>query len=116
MAFSDVAEFRHSFGCEGHDRNVVALGGIPKPVGGAIFKPQRSAALMKSHSYAQHAWLVFPFRQQAAAFGLIYCYPPHYCKTIGVQPCGSQGLLISESLPRRWHADSSLHPIGVHNM
>src|SRR5262249_33667140 len=116
MAFRDLSKLRHRFGCERHYRNVVPLGGIPKPVSGAVFKPQWRAALMKSHAYAQHAWLVFPFRQQAAAFGLIYCYSPHNCKTIGVQPRRSQGLLITESLPRWRHADSSLHAIGVHDL
>src|SRR5215510_478142 len=90
MTFRDLAEPRHSFGCEGHDRHVVALCGVPKPVSRAIFQPKRRTALMKSHAYAQHAWLVFPFRQQLAAFGLIYCYSAHNCKTIGVQPCRSQ--------------------------
>src|SRR5262249_35121274 len=90
MAFSNLAELRHGFGCKSHHRHIVPLGGIPKPVGGAVLEPQWRAALMKSHAYAQHAWSVFPFRQQPTAFGLIYCYSAHNCKTIGVQPCRSQ--------------------------
>src|SRR4249920_2501572 len=92
----------------------MALGGVPKPIGGTVFQPQRRAALVKSSAYSQHAWLVFPSGQQLAAFRLVYCYSSHDRKTIGIQSRRYERLLITEPFPRRRHTDRPLHTVGIH--
>src|SRR5436309_15318627 len=82
MAFGDLAELQHGLKRKGHDRNVVALGCVPKPISRAVLQPEFRAALVKRHAYSQHAELIFPSRHQCAAFGLIDRDSSHDCETI----------------------------------
>src|SRR5438034_9556958 len=68
MAFGDLAELQHGLRGKGHDRHVVALAWVPKPISRTALQPAFRASLVQRHAYSQHAGLLLPGRHQRAAF------------------------------------------------
>ena len=110
----DLANLRKPLRRVHHNRDVVAFGLRPEPVGGAVGQPRPVGVAVERQPHAQHAGLVPPALEHVLAGAALERNASHDREAVGIFAHGFERVIVAIGVDRGWHQDGAVDAGAVH--